>query len=270
MTHELDLEAISARADAATEGPWHNEHDEFGCVQQGNYGWVAPGPGPEYDVDSEQGKADAEFIAHARTDVPKLVYAVEKLIRERDSLGRRCAVRFGEAEEARAEASQARDERDKALAEVERLRKLIEPLREWRALWHPDSTPYSQERALIAAVDAYEDHIGEGGGEPLSRRSLDAETLLWAADELDAQAEAHNQNLIDYTDHLRCFTEQPQRKSIVPRPGGDVPVESAPAAERMQLQVDGTYEPVPAPIGYTRCPACQSLPIGHEGDCEPC
>lgn len=76
---ELDLEAIEARANAATEGPWHGEHDEFGCVQQGNYGWVAPGAGPEYDVDSDRGHADAEFIAHARTDVPDLLAELKRL-----------------------------------------------------------------------------------------------------------------------------------------------------------------------------------------------
>ena len=39
--------------------------------------------------------------------------------------------------------------------------------------------------------------------------------------------------------------------------------------ERWQLQVDGTYEPVSEPVGQPRCPACQALPIGHDGDCEP-
>lgn len=77
------LAAISVRAEAATEGPWHDAHEEFGCVHLGDYGWVASGPrgqGPEYDVDSEQGKADAEFIAHARTDVPALVAALQAVL----------------------------------------------------------------------------------------------------------------------------------------------------------------------------------------------
>jgi hypothetical protein len=82
-SHPLDLAAIRARVAAATAGPWHGEHDEFGCVSQGDYGWVCPGPSfPAYDVDSEQGKADAEFIAHARTDVPLLLAEVERLTAE--------------------------------------------------------------------------------------------------------------------------------------------------------------------------------------------
>lgn len=78
----LDLGAIRERAAAASGGPWHDEHTEFGCVHIGNYGWVASGPegqGPEYDVDSEQGKADAEFIAHARTDIPDLLAEIDRL-----------------------------------------------------------------------------------------------------------------------------------------------------------------------------------------------
>ena len=71
--------AIQARADAATEGPWHERHDddEYFCARQGDFGWVTPGPGPEYDADTDQCRADAEFIAYARTDVPALIAAVE-------------------------------------------------------------------------------------------------------------------------------------------------------------------------------------------------
>lgn len=122
-------------------------------------------PEPTYD---ELAASHAQLLDQQdewRREIKEQGAELEQARRERDSLGRRCAVRFGEAEEARAESSQLRDERDAALAEVARLRKLIEPLREWRALWHPDSTPYPQERALIAAVDAHEDHIGEDGGD---------------------------------------------------------------------------------------------------------
>ena len=80
MTTDLppDIAAIKARADAATPGPWHDEHtDPWGCVLSGDYGWIAPRGWPQYDVDTEQGKADAEFIAHARTDVPALLAALD-------------------------------------------------------------------------------------------------------------------------------------------------------------------------------------------------
>lgn len=74
---------IRSRADAATAGPWHGPHDPDIdlCARFGDYGWTAGSPdgnGPEYDVDSEQGKADAEFIAHAREDVPFLLDQLEQ------------------------------------------------------------------------------------------------------------------------------------------------------------------------------------------------
>jgi hypothetical protein len=51
-------------------------------VTIGDYGWVAHGENsPEYDVDSGQGRADAEFIAHARQDIPDLLAEVQRLRR---------------------------------------------------------------------------------------------------------------------------------------------------------------------------------------------
>ena len=89
---ELDLDAIDARTNAATPGPWHGTHDEFGCVHIGDYGWCAGGPNaPEYDVDSEQGYADAEFIAHARTDLPDAVAELKRLQTTRDAMADRIA-----------------------------------------------------------------------------------------------------------------------------------------------------------------------------------
>jgi hypothetical protein len=85
LLSSADLEAIQARADAATQGPWHGAHDEFGCVHIGDYGWVCAGPNaPAYDVDSEQGHADAEFIAHARQDIPALLTYIAELEAGRD------------------------------------------------------------------------------------------------------------------------------------------------------------------------------------------
>lgn len=53
-TPGLDLDAIVARAAAATPAPWHEEHiGTDTCVSMGDYGWVAAGPcAPEYDMDS--------------------------------------------------------------------------------------------------------------------------------------------------------------------------------------------------------------------------
>ena len=69
------LDKIEARANAATEGPWMGIRcpDGFlGRVIGGN------GFGVAEDFPDD---ADAEFIAHARTDVPALLDALEKVLR---------------------------------------------------------------------------------------------------------------------------------------------------------------------------------------------
>jgi hypothetical protein len=84
------LDTAQADADAATPGPWHEDHDDptvhnDTCVTVGDYGWVAVGPegqSPAYDEDTAQGRADAEFIAHARTRDPLMVAAIRD-VRER-------------------------------------------------------------------------------------------------------------------------------------------------------------------------------------------
>lgn len=65
-----ELEAMRERAEAATEGPWTAD-------------------GLEGNLDSPRGRVaeatwwrevDAQFIAHARTDVPRLVAALEAVL----------------------------------------------------------------------------------------------------------------------------------------------------------------------------------------------
>lgn len=77
-------EEIRARAEAATEGPWFT----------GGAGrWPSLKPhelivSPKYPLmefeDTEQGRADAKFVAAARTDVPALLDEIDRLTRERD------------------------------------------------------------------------------------------------------------------------------------------------------------------------------------------
>jgi hypothetical protein len=86
----LDLEAIKARAEAATDGPWSREfhHDENAIIAilpplpkrkrarkiiigRESYGYDDPGLFP--------GDDDVEFIAHARQDVPDLLAEIERL-----------------------------------------------------------------------------------------------------------------------------------------------------------------------------------------------
>lgn len=88
MTLE-QLDAIQARADAATEGPWRT--GDFGypgqdepssiIIHRGPFNWRAINEG-EYVAampawDSQEG-ANAEFIANARTDVPALLALVRE------------------------------------------------------------------------------------------------------------------------------------------------------------------------------------------------
>lgn len=87
----LDLDAIRARADAATEGPWiattpHDDESEWASdfddpmvitddSTPGNFAAIAQ----DICQGETDGRADAEFIAHARTDVPALLAEVEQL-----------------------------------------------------------------------------------------------------------------------------------------------------------------------------------------------
>jgi hypothetical protein len=70
----LDLDAIEARAEVTTPGPWFKVNDTDVC-------WSANGTHPEVavclrteDVGVVQShEANADFIAHARTDISALV-----------------------------------------------------------------------------------------------------------------------------------------------------------------------------------------------------
>lgn len=103
MTHD-ELQAIKARAEAATPGPWRQGYASMSCTK--DHGGLGHHPGPPqcvYDkltwhesnecVSAANGdeicgpddygnaprENDCTFIAHARTDVPALVAEVERL-----------------------------------------------------------------------------------------------------------------------------------------------------------------------------------------------
>ncbi|MDZ4233744.1 MAG: hypothetical protein U1C73_08265 [Dietzia sp.] len=88
------LDEIQARADEATDGPWEARH-------RADLDWLSRSPAVDSDghepgssvgladaVDplwgslwpSRNANADAEFIAHARTDVPELIYALRAVL----------------------------------------------------------------------------------------------------------------------------------------------------------------------------------------------
>ena len=69
-----DLDAIRARCDAATPGPW--TYDETGYVDIGVPRSRSIAIGIEVDATA---KSDGDFIAHARTDIPALLAYIEEL-----------------------------------------------------------------------------------------------------------------------------------------------------------------------------------------------
>lgn len=71
MTARDALRAMRERADAATEGPW----------EAADYLVMAS----DIDITDCQIRPDAEFIAHARTDVPALVKALEAVLEALDA-----------------------------------------------------------------------------------------------------------------------------------------------------------------------------------------
>lgn len=122
----LDLAAIRARCDAATPGPWRvdgNTYDEDCNEHLAPYGLEGPNErmiwssgGGEY---SHPDMATAQFIAHARADIPALLAYIDELeSRVTYTVGEtewahRIAVAEQKAEEAR-ERDEARAERDLA------------------------------------------------------------------------------------------------------------------------------------------------------------
>lgn len=66
MSVNEKLDEIEARVEAATEGPW----DFYDCFHHI----------PNFHTFSQQGVADGEFIAHARTDLPATTKALRKVL----------------------------------------------------------------------------------------------------------------------------------------------------------------------------------------------
>lgn len=77
-----ELAAMEARCEAATPGPW-NDRDELELRDPNGYAvvWFYP---PNTDLWEHQGTElhDANFIAHARTDMPRLIAEVKRLREE--------------------------------------------------------------------------------------------------------------------------------------------------------------------------------------------
>lgn len=82
----LDLEGIKARRDAATPGPWESQKNScnFGIYSQtakgGDFRRLNVANVNCYtDAQRTRAASNADFIAHARTDIPLLLTEVERL-----------------------------------------------------------------------------------------------------------------------------------------------------------------------------------------------
>lgn len=73
------LEAIQARVDAATPGPWEAGNDIGPLVYSAAYPWDEDGRDPVCADIILGGDDDAVFIAHSRADIPWLLNAVATL-----------------------------------------------------------------------------------------------------------------------------------------------------------------------------------------------
>jgi hypothetical protein len=69
-----ELAAIKERTEQATPGPWTNHEEEVVGQEV-----VDPAGRTLVDVRGDHEEADAEFIAHAREDVPALLAEIERL-----------------------------------------------------------------------------------------------------------------------------------------------------------------------------------------------
>jgi hypothetical protein len=80
------LEEIRARAEAATEGPWYYGGDTRVAQEMfQNHELIVSPTYPIIEFEpSEQGEADAEFAAAARTDVPALLDEIDRLNKRLD------------------------------------------------------------------------------------------------------------------------------------------------------------------------------------------
>ena len=134
------LDKIKARADAATKGPW--VRDMHSPDMSGRSGWYIRGPRKlglrSMVLNSRMLPGDAEFIEHAREDVPWLVERVRELIGAIcwDTTCLNCSSlldsnydQYMRAEKAEAEVERLTAERDALAAQVARVEALAE---DWR------------------------------------------------------------------------------------------------------------------------------------------
>ena len=156
MNETVDRDAIRARADAATPGPWS-------CYATVPYEVFVEPVGDDHDspaiAHQMVWQCDAEFIAHARTDVPALLDALAAAEAERDE-ARRLSVEWRADME---QYAKVKAERDAARAEVEAMRPVVEAASEWRAARkaHERQSNFPRQLAAESALERVVDTFTE-------------------------------------------------------------------------------------------------------------
>lgn len=81
-TRQLDLDAIQARIDAASKGPWKLAYEYCDCSEDCGHGLyvsrIDTGSGPATEL-CDLPRGEWELMVHARTDVEQLVAEVRRL-----------------------------------------------------------------------------------------------------------------------------------------------------------------------------------------------
>lgn len=120
------LARIKERAEKATPGGWEWDEGDPGALMARFPDQDDPAVEALVNVGRVVRRVDAEFIAHARSDVPWLLAEVERLAAERDEARRSEALADAQRDEWRKIANEIEDDRDRAEAQVQRVRELYE------------------------------------------------------------------------------------------------------------------------------------------------
>ena len=81
----LNIEEIKARTEKASRGPWNWQQNRHPNCDGTPWGWIK-GPAGNMCWSGAQSRVDADFIAHAREDIPVLLAEIERLQEENVAL----------------------------------------------------------------------------------------------------------------------------------------------------------------------------------------
>ena len=180
------LDEIKARADAATEGPW--VRDMHSPDMSGRSGWYIRGPRKlglrSMVLNSRMLPGDAEFIEHAREDVPWLVERVRELIGaiSWDTTCLNCASlldsnydQYVRAEKAEAEVERLTAERDALIAVGKRQAARLARVEALAEEWDGDDSCDNRTCVPHRSADALRDALAGSDADTTDTQPTDQE-----------------------------------------------------------------------------------------------